>query len=385
MIRLATQRYKCQQCGRCCRRFLIPISSLEIEAISKLPWRRASDQKLQCYSVIGGRSYLKADKRMGECVFLEDGVRCRMHASFGSKCKTISCRAYPFEFMRTFDDEITVAARFDCPSIQQDSGENLGYYRIELEEILGDPLMPPLPPPFTEKQLDGLTREAVEAIADFIRDALLNTHAPVPALLLVCRRLRYLGASFLNDLETLKTVLPTMLKKALGDVTADEGSIGFLWPDRVRLRQEMLDCLRYDRQVPDFSMRARLHNAAQSFKFLFGFGNPRTFGPEQPDIPVRRAGLFDGERWRPLAADAWGPYRRFLAAKLESRQFFGAAYYGKGFHDGIDALLSTWKIAVVLARLKAASRDSKEVEAQDMMYATGMIDHIHGRKSRRKR
>ena len=64
-----------------------------------------------------------------------------MHASFGSKCKTISCRAYPFEFMRTFDDEITVAARFDCPSIQQDSGENLGYYRIELEEILGDPLM----------------------------------------------------------------------------------------------------------------------------------------------------------------------------------------------------------------------------------------------------
>ena len=57
----------------------------------------------------------------------------------------------------------------------------------------------------------------------------------------------------------------------------------------------------------------------------------------------------------------------------------------KGFHDGIDALLSTWKIAVVLARLKAASRDSKEAEAQDMMYATGMIDHIHGRKSRRKR
>ncbi len=379
---LSSQHYHCQQCGRCCRRFLIPISRLEIEAISKLPWPKAQDSREQCYAKYGARTYLRVNPVTTECLYLEDGRKCRMHAAFGSKCKTISCRAYPFEFLRTFGNEITVAGRFDCPAIQDDAGEPLEHYRIDLEDILADPLMGALPPPFTPEQLEGLEQKTVEKIADFLKNALRKSNTPVPAMGQMCRRLRQLGPVFANDLETLEVVLPSMLEKATQECLDPKPVIGLNWPQRSALRKMMLEAIRFDRVQPDFSFGARLRQAKYSAQFLWGFGNPRAFGPDEPDVQIRNARLFDNDAWE-YADDAWECYRRCLAVRLESRQFFGAAYYRKSFYDGLQALLDTWPLAVLLARLHAAATDHPlRVEAADVKYATGLIDHCHGRRVR---
>ena len=377
---LSHQHYHCQQCGRCCRRFLIPISRREIEAISKLPWPNARDAREQCYAKYGGRTFLRVNPETTECLYLAEGHQCRMHAAFGSKCKTISCRAYPFEFLRTFDDEITAAARFDCPAIQDDTGEPLEYYRVDLEDILADPLMGALPPPFTEEQRDGLQRKTLEKIADFLKDALRASAVSVPALALLCQRLRRLGPVFVNDLETLSTVLPSMCEKASKECSDARPVIGLNWPQRSALRKRMLEAIRFDRVKPDFSLGARLRQAGYSAQFLWGFGNPRVFGPDEPDISIHNARLFDNDAWQ-YADGVWECYRRCLAVRLESRQFFGAAYYRKGFYDGLAALLDTWPLAVLLARLHAAATDHPlRVETPDVKYATGLIDHSHGRR-----
>ena len=380
MLRFATQRYSCQQCGRCCRRFLVPVSRLEIEAISKLPWEKGSDQRARCYDVLGGASYLKKDPQTGECAFLENGTQCRMHAAFGGKCKTISCRAYPFEFMRTFDDEITCAVRFDCPAVQQNAGEKLIAYRGDVEELLADPLMPSLAAPVNPLLMDGLTRQALEIIADFLKESLLSTDVPVPALALMAVRLQKLGCTFLNDLETLRTVLPSMREKAAKE-TAGIFEIGQTWPERTQLRRTMLECLKLDRQLPDFSLGFRIHQMALAAGILCGGGNPRNFGPEQPSVAIRRAKLFDNACWK-CEADAWATYRRCLAVRLESRQFFASAYYQKGFFEGLQALFNTWKPAILLARLHAAETHPESICRADVDYATGLLDHCHGRRVR---
>ena len=378
MLILSSQRYECQQCGRCCRRFLIPISQTEIEAISKLPWQHATDAKIQCYTSINGRSFLKADAKTAECVFLENGTKCRMHAAFGSKCKTISCRAYPFEFMRTFGDDITVAGRFDCPAIQSNSGKILEFQRFDLEELLADPLMHALPPPISPLQMDGLTRNTIEFLADTLKDIVLKGDTTIPAIALLVRNIRRLGYTFANDLDTLKEVLPSMLDKARRK-SFDDSVIGINWPARNRLRDEMLRYLRYDRQAPDFSIAARLKQLRLSAEIFAGCGNPRSFGPEQPNVTIRTARLFDNDFWH-SEENAWECYRRFLSVRLESRQFFASAYYGKSFFDGLDALFKTWDAALLLSRLHAASVHPGVIDSADVAYATGLIDHYHGRR-----
>ena len=380
-FRVASQRYACQRCGRCCRRFLIPLGAGEVRAISRLPWPSPADRRSQCYRVLGGRAYLRADSRTAECLYLAEGDLCRMHHCFGALGKPIACRAYPFAFMRTFGEEVSVAARFDCPAVQANQGEALGFYRGEWERLFADPLMPPLPPPISPAQMDGLTRRTLETVADFLKEALEGGEASLPALQRMVRRLRQLGPAFLNDQETLPVVLPSMLEKAMGEFPREEPVVGALWPERVRLRQRMLECLRFDRQLPDFSLGARLRQMGCNAAILWGHGNPRAFGPQQPDLPLHRANLFQNDQWR-SAPEAWKPYRRCLAVRLETRQFFASAYYGKGFFDGLEALLDTWGTAVVLARLHAATAHPGRVQTEDAAYAAGLLDHLHGRKSR---
>ncbi len=383
-FRPATQRYACLRCGRCCRRFLIPLGPGEVRAIARLPWPHRAEQRMQSYRMLGGRAYLRADERTAECVYLAEGELCRMHHTFGAGGKPVACRAYPFAFMRTFGEEISVAARFDCPAVQQNHGEALGYYRGEWESLFRDPLMPPLPPPVAASQMDGLSREALEGIADFLMRALREGQASLPALQLLVRRLGKLGAVFLNDKEVLPQVLPSMKEKACRErPLTEEPVVGILWPERVRLRQRMLECLRFDRQLPDFSLGARLRQTARNAAILWGFGNPRAFGPQQPDLPLHQARLFQNEAWH-WDPEVWRPYRQCLAVRLESRQFFASAFYGKGFFEGLHALLDTWGTAVILARLHAAAEHPGTLQQEDVAYATGLIDHLHGRIIRGK-
>ena len=300
-----------------------------------------------------------------------------MHATFGAKCKALSCRAYPFEFLATFPGEVTAAARYDCPAVLANAGHATERYRNDLEELLQDSQLH-LGNGFSEAELDGLTRESILAICEFLRKAVLDTAIPINALRAMVRRLDQLGRPFANDVETLKTVLPSMRDKAIRETPP--AAPGRTWPERTHLRSNLLDYLRYEQQTGDFSWRRRFRQVFLATKLFMGHGNPHEFSPLQPDSPFAKARIFDAKTWSvPVEPEVWNSLRRCLASRLESLQFFGRAYYGASFFKGLDELLETADSALALSRLHAAASHPGELVPEDCDYAVALIDHCHGK------
>ncbi|MBR4518447.1 MAG: YkgJ family cysteine cluster protein [Victivallales bacterium] len=379
MLQIAHQRFTCQECGRCCRRFLVPVTPLEIEAIAKLPWPPGECPTRDFYCSIHGHAFFRHDAQNGDCVYLDEHSHCRMHAVFGAKCKALSCRAYPFEFLATFPGEVTAAARYDCPAVLANSGHHTEHYRSDLEEILQDSQLH-LGKGFTAEELDGLTRESILVLCEFLRKSIFEPDIPVNALRELARRLERLGRPFVNDVETLKTVLPSMRDKALRETPP--ATPGRTWPERIRIRSKLLNCLRYDCQTGDFSWRTRLRQATLALKLFTGHGNPNDFDSRQPDSPFAKARIFDAKTWStPVSPEVWDSLRRCLATRLESLQFFGRAYYGATFFKGLDELLEIADSALALARLNAAATHLGHLEPADGDYAVALIDHCHGKIS----
>lgn len=379
MLKVANQRYECLQCGKCCRCFRIALTALEIEAIAKLDWPHPPPRY---YELFQGRSVLK-HKDGGDCVFLDEQSRCRMHALFGAHCKPLSCKAYPFEFLATFGDEVTVMARFDCPAVLAGRGARLTAHRQTLEYVLADRQLH-LGTGFSAAQLQGLQRGAVECIRDFLLLDISQSASSFPALLTLTRRMEKLGPNFLNDLPTLRLVLPSMRSKAQYEHTR-EPRTRWSWPERIQARAALIEYLRRDEALSNTALWTRLGQAFSGIRLFAGGGNAADFHQgEHPDFPLRKARLFDEAYWNGASPDpsADRPWRRFLSARLETLQFFGAANHGATFFAGLCALLQTSVTAQLLARLRAAAEQRRTLSAADWGYATAAIDHCFGRRQR---
>ncbi len=296
-----------------------------------------------------------------------------MHKVFGGKCKPLTCRAYPFEFMRLWGDVISVAARYDCPAIMAGAGAPLESLRSDLEEIVGDELLQ-LGGGLTEAEMDGLSREAVIYLGEFLASE-IDRGTPVPALRLAMERLDKLGRTFANDLETLKLVLPSMVTKAAAVSVVPPGAS---WPERNRLRNDLLGYLRRDNELTDYGLGTRLRRAAQAAALFFGGGNPADFSASHPDVSIRQAKIFDESKWTE-PPEAFVSHRNFLHTRLYSLQFFGKAGHGAAFFAGLDGLLGSWESATLLARLHAAAAGRTTLCREDGDYATAVIDHTLGR------
>ena len=379
MLQIAHQRYSCQECGRCCRRFLVTVTPLEIEAIAKLPWPPGERPTRDFYSSINGHAFFRHDETTGSCVYLDEYSHCRMHAAFGAKCKALSCRAYPFEFLATFPGEVTAAARYDCPAVLSNTGNPADHYRQDLEELLQDSQLH-LGKDFSVTELDGLTRESILALCEFLRQSVLKPDISINALRTMAQRLERLGRTFVNDTETLKTILPSMRDKAIRETPP--AAPGRTWPERIRLRSKILNCLRYDCQTGDFSWRQRFRQAFLATKLFLGHGNPRDFGSHQSDSPFAKARIFDAKAWQSSPSpEVFDSLRRCIATRLESLQFFGRAYYGTPFFKGLDELLETAETALALARLHASASHPGTLVPADCDFAVALIDHCHGKIS----
>ena len=375
------QRYDCLQCGKCCRCFHIAITALEVEAVARLQWPSGQTPTRDFYVVHGGRSFIRHQAN-GDCIYLDSRTQCRMHRAFGAHCKPLACKAYPFEFLATFDGQVSVMARFDCPAVLAGHGRRLSAHHDDISHVLSDRQLR-LGAGFTAGQLRGLNRDAVEGVCGFIRMEIERREVSMAALQTLAERLEKLGANFLNDQETLQLVLPSMRDKAQFE-QAMASRPSWSWPQRVTQRGILLEYLRRDESLPDFSAGTRLRQAWAGMRFFAGGGNAHDLcASEHPDFAVRQARLFDEQYWSsPDEADADDAYRRFLSARLETLQFFGAANHGCAFFDGLRELLACALPARLLARLHAASSGRRHLASPDWAYATSAVDHCFGRRLR---
>src|SRR5579862_6682394 len=108
------QRFTCAQCGRCCHRTTVPISSGEADALRRAGAAKWFDEvgagdasrptadgaKADPFEAIPRHpGLLRIRKRLdGACGFLTAEGRCRIHEVLGADRKPLACRMFPFSF-----------------------------------------------------------------------------------------------------------------------------------------------------------------------------------------------------------------------------------------------------------------------------------------------
>lgn len=372
------QRYSCLLCGRCCRRFHVLLQEPEIQRLAALPWDEADQAPRDFHVKLNGYNFFRR-RDDGACVFLDAAGVCSMHRRFGFDIKALTCRGYPFNFASTFPGEVSVLARMDCPAVLQNHGQLIREQRHDIEKLARELHFGK---GFTPEQLQGLERRSVEMLRDhcqgIVRDDTLSSDGMALLLMAFAERMEKLGATFINDADTMRSVMPSVMAN-LKQELADVPQIGLGAYDRAYFRQWFTIYCRRDEEATDRGLRQRLRRALMIARIIAGGGNLRTFGKEHPDLLLRRASIFTPTRWQPSVPAAWDAYRRFLSARLDCLQFFGVSYYGAAFFTGLKALFLTYPLVLCAARIHAASQKRTQIQADDVMYGVAAIDHVHGR------
>jgi Fe-S-cluster containining protein len=137
------QRFSCAQCGRCCRRTTVLVTTGEVEAYRKAGaarWFREDDGAAEGGAdpfepIPGHAPLLRIRKRQeGTCGFLSPEGRCRIHEVLGADRKPLACRMFPFRF-RQVDDEAVVSVSFACPTVIANQGATLASQERELQTL----------------------------------------------------------------------------------------------------------------------------------------------------------------------------------------------------------------------------------------------------------
>ncbi len=84
---LDVPRHRCFGCGHCCTGHWIEVSTDEAAVVA-----------VQAEALGVGDPVVDGGLRVeaGRCVFLDDDMRCRIHAAFGGEHKPLTCQQYPF-------------------------------------------------------------------------------------------------------------------------------------------------------------------------------------------------------------------------------------------------------------------------------------------------
>lgn len=372
------QHYACQMCGRCCRRFRVLLTRGEVERLSKLDWGDEPDVPKDFSHDINGYPYFRRRESDGGCVFLDDAGGCRMHKRFGFNEKALTCRGYPFNIVSTFKGEVSVLARMDCPGVLYDKGPDIRSQQKDITRLVSELRFGN---GFTEKQLAGMSRKAVETFCLKMRaildDESLSMSECMRFLMAFVIRAEQLGGTFMSDESTMADVYPSMMKKIREDIP-EQTRYGLPGWAKYIFRQIM--CA-YSRRDEEFLHTGLLHRLKQSWniaRLCFGGGNLHNFGYEHPDCSVRKARMFRNQEYH-SERDAWTAYRRFLSVRFECLQFFGVAYYGADIFAGAKALMLTYPLVLAFARIFAFSHGHDELTYDDVCHGIASVDHCHGR------
>ena len=197
-------------------------------------------------------------------------------------------------------------------------------------------------------------------------------------------RFQDLGAPLLNDMPTMHEVMPSFVEKSVQmGVGREWEALGAFW--RAVFRIWLASYLRRDEEMVGRSPVLRLARTWALARVFLGGGSFRALGSEHPATGIGRSLLFPGLRRAqpepPVAegGEAWECYWRFVASRLAALQFFGVSYYGWGFFTGLRALSQTYAHVLAAARCHAVDRGVDNIEAVDVQYAVGAVDHSFGR------
>jgi len=322
----------------------------------------------------GGKTFL-ARRADGACLFLNDSNGlCRIHERFGMDAKPLGCRVFPFQIAPTFDNERSVIARFDCPTVRKNLGalhtaelSNLRRYSSQLSVTGG----------FDAATCNFLQREQMQAIVEFLSTLMNGFETAEQRVLFIayfCDALAHIPPEAL-DRPLLAQLFPGLkehVTKASSTPAKRPSSFA-----RLVFRALLGLYMRRDEDVLN-GRAGRMGRTIALTRVVLGAGDFNSLGFAHPNGKLRRANLFHSPYQEHPAAHfdlLW----RLIRNRLDSFQFLCPANGNRDFLAGLRSLTLLYPLILAVAKYTAASRGATSVEAFDIDYSITSIEHSFGR------
>ena len=376
------QNWDCHGCAHCCRDYRVPVTEEERQRILAQGWDKDPDLGDLPVIMVSGpwwrRRYRLSERGNGNCVFLDENQRCRIHARFGAEAKPLACRMFPFVLVPT-DTHWRVGLRFACPSVAGNKGGPFRQHEAEVTRYAGllekeqrfDVAQLSKPELQTGQILEwsDLARitKALEYLLHDRRDRLERRLRKWLALANLCRQARFEKVKG----ERLTEFFDLLMLSLDAEVPVDPGDLEPpSWIGRLLLRQSLLIYLRKD-HGPERgeALRSRLSLFHAAWRFAKGTGAVPRLNQLLPDTTFDQVEQPVG----PLSEDVEEILERYYTVKLASLQFQGPTNFGMTFWDGLESLVLTLPLLLWVTR---ALREGPREEA--VVSALRMIDDHFG-------
>ena len=340
-------QWDCHSCGQCCRGYTVRVTDAEKAALDAQGWPEPATAGTP-------GDYRLAQTEAGACVFLDDDLKCRVHAKFGAAGKPLACRLYPFILVPA-GDHWRVSLRHGCPSVSANRGRPFAAHAAELaamaNELEAGPDAAPIPElkPNQASNWPDLLRFA-NCLAGIMADDSTPVDHRLRKILAVadlCRQSRFEAVSGKRLTEFLSVITRAVAEDVPTDPTAVPPPG---WLGRILFRQTVALYARRDQgrdAGPD--VRTRLGRLRSAWRFARGSGPVPRLHARIPAATFAAA-----ERpWATPDPETERLLTRYYLTKIDSTQFAGSGNFGKGLWPGLESLVLTYPVAQWLARVLA--------------------------------
>lgn len=378
------QNWDCHGCTNCCREYHVPVSEEERQRILAQRWDQDAHLGNAALFQHQGMPWARRTtltQRDGQCVFLNEAGRCRIHERFGAEAKPLACRIFPFVLVPV-ENHLRVSLRFACPSVAANQGKPLSAHSADLARFAGE--IAQLAGPRT-RNFDQSPPPPLQAGQHVDWPDLLRFSQAVLTLLqdrrvpIACRWRRCLGLARLCRQARFDQVqgerLDEFLQVVCTGLEAETPRASDLlppptWVGRVLFRQLLALFARMDlgRDQGEVA-RGRLALLRAAWRFTRGRGLLPRLHRLIPDTTFERL----EEPRGPLPESAEAIIERYYVVKVGSMQFCGPSNFGLPFWPGLHALAVT--LPVMLWWCRALSPLPPEQAAER---AVGIVDYHFG-------
>ncbi|NQT51943.1 YkgJ family cysteine cluster protein [bacterium] len=378
-------RYTCIRCGQCCRTLEVTLTDDEHARLAAHDWC-AEQPDLTAARLFArfrrprGRQTVRLRPLpSGACRLLAEEGLCRVHATLGLQAKPFAGRLFPFVFRRT-PVGVFVGVRFNCPAVVRGEGTPLEEQRGDLQRLFAE-YVGTYSPPMAAERVRFFGRYEmgwpdILRIEDEFLGFLAAQDLDVPRRLLACRRLarQFVGGAVSRGDDAAVGASPEAILAALRQGTAEMRGLSRMERTMVRL----LVATFLGARLPSFRERTllgrslvRLRNVGLRLQMAAVAGRCRLPELDAP-VPIRAVGHVDVAH---LDAASAAMLERYFTAKIASQGFFGLAFFGRSFVEGLDCLVAAYGAILWLAGARAAAGGRDQVDASDVEYGIRHVDY----------
>lgn len=374
----AGQSFDCHGCTHCCRELVVRLLPSDRERLDARAWHRVLGVKP--YVKLHGE-YMLNKRPDGRCVFLEDDGKCRIHREHGGREKPLACQLYPFRIVPAAK-MWRIGWRFDCPTIARSEGRPVHTHETGVRKLASGLTVEGLDEGASRSHPDIFDEAAAAAVVRVGESWLNRSDVPLLRQVSVLVSLASVLADPAFSAAGGAEMVPLIdsLGRALGETEDRE-----LEPASARqcamLRQAAFAHCEHLSLADALSLRRRMGLRFKQLSKARRFRKGTGFVPaiEQSD---RVVSFEEVEAVRPAQEEAAridGLIARYLRVILDSRAFYGQAYYGWSVPEGLAALMLRLPITGWLARYHAAVAGREAVAFEDVVSALGRVDGSAGR------